>query len=74
MNGCGRTSALLGPGVEFAVDVAEAAAGYVGVDLGGADVGVAEEFLDDAEVGAMLEEVGGEAVAQHMRRDVAIDA
>ncbi len=26
----------------------------VGVNLGGGDVGVAEEFLDDAEVGAVL--------------------
>ena len=38
----------------------------VGVDLGGRDVGVAEHRLDRAEVGAVLEQVGGEAVPQHM--------
>jgi hypothetical protein len=36
----------------------------VGVDLGGADVSVAEQFLDGADIGAALEEVGGEAVAE----------
>ncbi len=46
----------------------------VGVDLGGGDVGVAEEFLDDAEVGAAFEEVGGERVPQQVRVDVLLDA
>ena len=32
---------LVGVGVELVVDVAEAFVGYVGVDLGGGDVGVA---------------------------------
>lgn len=41
----------------------------VGVDLGGGDVGVAEEFLDDAEVGPAFEEVGGEGVAEEVRID-----
>ncbi len=36
----------------------------VGVDLSGRDVGVAEHHLDRAQVGAVLEQVGGEAVAQ----------
>jgi hypothetical protein len=35
----------------------------VGVDLGGADVLVAEELLDGADVVAGLEEMGREAVA-----------
>ena len=46
----------------------------VGVDLGGGDVGVAEEFLDDAEVGAIFEEVSGEAVAQEVWVDAAFES
>ncbi len=46
-------------GVVFFVDLLEAVGGDVGVDLGGGDVGVGEEFLGDAEVGAAEEEVGG---------------
>ena len=46
------------------MDLFEAVGVDVGVDLGGGDVGVAEEFLDDAEVGAAGEEVGGEGVAE----------
>ena len=53
----------LSPRVELLVHGVEAALVDVGVDLGGGDVGVAEEFLDDAEVGAAAEQVGGEAVA-----------
>ena len=39
---------------------AEVLVGDVGVDLGGADVGVAEHALDGAEVGTVHEQVGGE--------------
>jgi hypothetical protein len=46
----------------------------VGVDLRGRDVGVAEQGLDGAQVGAALEQVGGEAVAELVRRDGAGDA
>ena len=45
------------------IDLFHTGGGDVGVDLGGAQVGVAEEFLDAAEVGSVVEEVGGEAVA-----------
>lgn len=41
----------------------------VGVDLGGGDVGVAEEFLNHTQVGAAFEEVGGEGVAEEVRVD-----
>tara|TARA_B100000579_G_C22205492_1_gene564860 strand:- start:132 stop:257 length:126 start_codon:yes stop_codon:yes gene_type:complete len=37
--------------MELVVHLAQALAGEVGVDLRGADAGVAKEFLDDAEVG-----------------------
>ena len=46
----------------------------MGVDLGGADVGVAEHGLDGAEVGAVHEEVGGEAVTEGVGGDVFGDA
>jgi hypothetical protein len=43
-----------GPGMKFPMDFAEAISGHVRVNLGGADAGVAEQFLDDAQVRAPL--------------------
>jgi hypothetical protein len=44
----------------------------VGVDGGGdADVGVAEEFLDDDEFDALFQEEGGRRVAEIMEADAA---
>ena len=40
----------------------------VGVDLGGGQVRVAEQFLHAAQVGARIQQVGGIAVAQLVRR------
>ena len=48
--------------------------GDVGVDLGGADVAVAEEGLDGTDVGAVHEEIGRERVAEGMGGDVFCDA
>jgi len=45
----------------------------VGVDHGGLDVLVAEEFLNGADVVAVLEEVGGEGVAKGVGGDVFLD-
>jgi hypothetical protein len=36
------------------------------IDLGGRNVGVAEKLLNGAEIGAALQEMAGEGVAQHM--------
>ena len=52
------------------VNFAEMGVGDVGVNLGGGDVGVAEERLDGAKIGAVHEEVGGEAVAEGVGSDV----
>jgi hypothetical protein len=41
----------------------------VGVDLRGGDVGVAQQQLHHAQVGAVVDEVRGEGVAQRVRRD-----
>ena len=59
-----RAKCVSSPGVGGVVDLFHSGGGDVGVDLGGAQVGVAKEFLDAAQVGSVVEEVGGEAVAQ----------
>ena len=55
--------------MEPAVDLPEPAQLDAGVDLGRGDRGVAEHLLDDAEVGAAGEQVGGEAVPERVRAD-----
>ncbi len=47
---------------------------YVRIDLGSIDGSVAEELLDGAYVGAVVEEVRGEDVSEDMRRDLFRDA
>src|SRR5262249_61143986 len=46
----------------------------VRVALGGGEGGVAQELLDAAQVGAHVEQVRGEAVAERVRMDVAAGA
>ena len=46
----------------------------VGVDFRGEDRFVAEHFLDDAQIGAVLDEVRGEGVAEGVRGDFLADA
>ena len=60
--------------VEFFDYCLETAFFDVGVDLRGRDVRVAEQFLNDAEVGAAAEEVCGEAVTHEVGIDIRIDA
>ena len=55
-------------GVKGAFDLEDAAAGNVGVALGGAEAGVAKEGLNIADVGAAFEEVCGEGMAQAVDR------
>ncbi len=47
----------------------QALGGDVGVNFGRGYVGVAEHFLQAAQVGAMVEQVGCKGVAQHMGAD-----
>jgi hypothetical protein len=47
---------------------------HVGVDGGGADVGMAQQQLHRAQVGAVVQQVGGEGVAQRVRRQRRGDA
>ena len=51
-------------GVE--VFLADVGAVHVGVDLRGRDIGVAEHFLDGAQVSPALKQVGGEGVPKRM--------
>ena len=60
-----------GPGVGGGEDLAQVVDGDQRVDLGGGHRRVAEQLLDDADVGAAVEQVGGEGVPQRVRRDVA---
>ena len=46
----------------------------VSVDLSGGDVLVAEHVLNHTEVGAILDEVGGERVPESVRRNLLVDA
>src|ERR1044072_8672771 len=46
----------------------------VGVNLGGRDVGVPQHDLHAPQVGAALQEVGGEAVAEDVGREAVEDA
>ena len=54
--------------------LAQSLAGDVRINFRGADAGVAEEFLDHPQVRAVFQQVRGEAVSQHVRRNVARDA
>ena len=56
-----------GAGVGGSVDLAEPVHGDQGVDLGGGDGRVAEQFLDHPDVGTAVEHVGGERVPQRVR-------
>jgi hypothetical protein len=49
--------------------LAQAVGGDVGVDLGRGDVGVAQQGLDDAQIGAAFQQMGGEGVAQDVGAD-----
>ena len=48
--------------------------GHVGVNLRGAETGMSEQDLDDADVDAALEQVRGEAVAERVRPKMGIKA
>lgn len=56
------------------MDLLQMLIGHVGIDLGRRDRGVAEHGLDAPDVGAIDEEVGGEAVAERVRMDIFDDA
>lgn len=59
--------------IDWALDAEGAAVEDVGVDHGRADVSVAEEGLDGSEVGAVLEEMGCEGVAEGVGGDALVN-
>ena len=62
------------PRVGLVVDFPQPPPGDVGVDLGGAQAGVPEQFLDGPQISACLQEMSGEGVAQGVRADVVLGA
>ena len=60
--------------MSFLVNLLQSFGRDVGVDLRRRQIGVAEEFLDAAEVGAGIEHVRGEAVSQLVRRQRRVEA
>src|SRR6516162_2054337 len=53
--------------MQVAHQALEALVEHVGVDLRGRDVGMAEQRLHNAEIGAVLQEMARKGMAQHMR-------
>src|SRR5512147_364975 len=58
------------PWVALCVDLPQPLHGYQRIDLGRGQRRVAEELLHDPDVGAPVEQVGGERVAQGVGREV----
>ncbi len=56
--------------MELSMDFAKPLAGDVRIKFRGADGGVAQQFLNHPQIRTVFEQVGGEAVAQHVGRDV----
>ena len=71
--GPARLAGVSRPGMEFLVGPAQPVHTDMGIDLRGGYIGVAEHLLDRAQVGSVVEEVGGERVAQHVGRHVLLD-
>ena len=53
---------ILRPGMEFAMDPFELGLVHVGVNLGGCDIRVTKELLDDTEIRPPRQEVGRETM------------
>ena len=53
--------------VVLCVQLLEAFACHVGVDGGGGNIGMAQQQLHHAQIGAVVEQVGGKGMAQRVR-------
>ena len=60
--------------LQRALDIADRADGDARVERRRLQLGMAEQHLDHANVGALFEEMGGKAMPQGMRRDALGDA
>ena len=59
---------VLGQRVQVAHQALQPLFDDMGVDLRGRDVGVAEQGLHDAQIRAVVQQVAGKGMAQHVRR------
>ena len=55
------------------VNLAQTRRADMSVNFRGADVGVAEQFLDDPQVRAIFQQMSGKAMPDHVRGDVPFD-
>ncbi len=60
--------------MKFFMDIFESVLVNMGVDLGGSNIAVAEHHLHGAQVGAVVEQMGGKRMADHMWGDAFVDA
>ena len=63
-----RLLSALGAGMGLLIDGQQSGGIHLGVALGGRERGMAQQLLDRAQIAAAGQEMGGEAVAQRMRR------
>src|SRR5258708_1270303 len=63
-----RRASLLSVRVRLGIGAEQGGGIDLGVALGGAERSVAQQFLDRAQIGAGAQQVGGEGMAQSMRR------
>ena len=57
----------------FVIDCLEILRDKLRIDLRGGNIAVAEQFLNGAQIRAVLQQVRCEAVAQCVRRDILVD-
>ena len=53
------------------MNISQPVPGHVSVEFRRADSRMPKHFLDNAQIGTMLQQMGGKTVAEHVRRDVA---
>src|SRR5204863_8503400 len=63
-----------GTGVSLVIAVAQALGRHMSVDLGSSKVAMPQQLLDAANVGAGVEQVGGETVPQRVRTGARVEA
>ena len=66
----GRGLSAEGPGMRRRVDFPQGIGRDQRVHLRGGDGGMAQQFLDHADVGAAFQQVGGKGMAQGVRGDI----
>ena len=62
--------ALLSPGMEAVMNGIQPLLFQMRINLGGGNIGMPQHFLNDAEVGAVLQQMRGEGMPEDMREDM----